>query len=442
MKKSILISITLISILFSCQPKAENSKYLFFLHNRFLETHQLDELHPEYGRTEYPEILEKFKAAGFEVISEQRNGNVNAREYAGTVTRQIDSLIAIGVQPEAITVVGTSKGGYIAQYVSTLANNPDLNFVFVASFRESDIEEIQEINFCGNILTISEKSDPFGVSALSRFENSTCTIANFAEIELETGLNHGFIFKALDDWIQPTIKWADGNFDSFKNAKGVKYKTENLKVTQLTDDVFVHESYLKQYNNVACNGMIYVNKGEAIIFDTPTEDTAATELINWVEEELDAKIKAVVINHFHIDCLGGLAEFHKNTIPSYASELTIELASSEKSHNGVVPENGFQDSLILSIGNSSVENRFFGAGHAHDNIVSFVNDKNIMFGGCMIKSLRARKGNLTDADVSEWSNTVRKIKIHYGDELELVVPGHGVAGGVELLDYTIKLFEH
>lgn len=193
--------------------KTETPKYLFFLHNRFLETHELNDIHPEYGRTQYKEILAKFRNAGLNVISEKRKGNVNARAFANLIVNKIDSLMQSGIQAQNITVVGTSKGGYIAQYVSTLANNPNLNFVFVASFRESDIENIPEINYCGNILTIYEKSDPFGVSAIKRKNSSTCHIENFKEIQLNSGLRHGFLFQPLQEWIQPTIEWANGNYD-------------------------------------------------------------------------------------------------------------------------------------------------------------------------------------------------------------------------------------
>ncbi len=211
MKISLFVRILFCAVLFSCEEN-NDKRFIFFLHNRFLETHELNEMHPEFGRTEYKEILTEFENSGLKVISEKRNGNVNAREYAIGVVNQIDSLIQGGTEPNKITIVGTSKGGYIAQYVSTIAKNLDLNFVFIASFRNSDIQNIPEINYCGNILTIYEKSDVFGVSAVERKHNSTCIIKNFKEIELNTGLRHGFLFKPLKAWITPTIKWASGNY--------------------------------------------------------------------------------------------------------------------------------------------------------------------------------------------------------------------------------------
>ncbi|EKF55976.1 hypothetical protein I215_03495 [Galbibacter marinus] len=211
MKLFLLVCILLFPTFIACINTRED-RYIFFLHNRFLETHHLNDRHFEFGRTEYREIIHKFENAGFIVLSEKRNGNVNARTYAVKINGQIDSLINQGVHPNNITVIGTSKGGYIAQYVSTLAKNQDLNFVFIASFRESDIRNIPEINFCGNILTIYEKTDPYGVSAIERKNISSCTIVNFKELQLNTGKGHGFIFKALNQWIKPSIDWANGYY--------------------------------------------------------------------------------------------------------------------------------------------------------------------------------------------------------------------------------------
>jgi len=212
MKISLFIIILFCWTLFACENENDD-RFIFFLHNRFIEEHELNELHPEYGRTEYNEIIAEFEKSDLKVISEKRNGNVNAREYAVGIINQIDSLIKTGIEPQKITVVGTSQGGYIAQYVSTLANNSDLNFVFIASFRNEDIQNIPEINYCGNILTIYEKSDSFGGSALERKTTSNCEIKNFKEIELNTGMGHGFLFKPLKEWIEPTIKWANGNYN-------------------------------------------------------------------------------------------------------------------------------------------------------------------------------------------------------------------------------------
>ena len=209
----------LLTLLFSLtsfsqtETSKKEQRYIFFLHNAFVEQNDLSVAHPEYGKAEYNEILASFRKDNFIVYSEIRSKNTNAAEYAKKVVKQIKGLLKKGIPPNKITVIGTSKGGYIAQYVSTFLANPDVNFVFIGCFRDSDIEEIPDINFCGNILTIYEKSDAYGVSAIKRKETSKLKINHFKEIELNTNLKHGFLYKASDNWIAPSKKWANGDYN-------------------------------------------------------------------------------------------------------------------------------------------------------------------------------------------------------------------------------------
>ncbi len=191
----------------------KDQRYIFFLHNAFVEENPLNVEHPEYGRAEYNEILDSYRKDNFIVFSEIRSKNTNGAKYAKKIEKQIKALLKKDVSPNHITVIGTSRGGYIAQYVSTYLKNPEVNFVFIGCYRDSDIENIPEINFCGNILTIYEKSDIYGVSAIKRKETSKLKINHFKEIELNTNLKHGFLYKASDDWIAPSKKWANGNYD-------------------------------------------------------------------------------------------------------------------------------------------------------------------------------------------------------------------------------------
>lgn len=217
------------------------------------------------------------------------------------------------------------------------------------------------------------------------------------------------------------------------------YKTNDLIVTQISENSFIHTSYLQtnDFGKVPCKGLIVRDSNEAIIFDTPTTDQSAEELIKWVTEKLNCKINAVIPTHFHDDCLGGLKAFNDENIPSYANLKTVELA---KENNYPVPKNSFENSIILKVGNKNVSAKFFGQGHTKDNVVGYFPSENIMFGGCLIKELKARKGYLGDANVEEWSNTVEKVKTEYPD-VKIIVPGHGNYGDKKLLDYTVQLFK-
>ncbi len=219
----------------------------------------------------------------------------------------------------------------------------------------------------------------------------------------------------------------------------VVYKSGDLVITQVSQHAFEHTSFLQtqDFGNVPCNGLIVTNSKEAVIFDTPSNDTTSEELIKWITEKLQCRINAIIPTHFHNDCLGGLEAFHKHNIPSYANSKTIELA---KENKYTVPKNGFSDSLILKVGAEYVTAKFPGEGHTRDNVVGYFPAENVMFGGCLIKEIGAGKGYLGDANVAAWPGTVERVKKEYPD-VKIVIPGHGEYGGKKLLDYTIKLFK-
>jgi len=198
------------------QKPRKETDYLFFLHNRFLEENDEQAEHPQYGRAAYSAILDSFRKRDFNVISEKRSSGMDAKLYARKVVSQIDSLLKEGVAANHITVVGTSKGGYIAQYVSTYLANPEVNYVLIGCFQELDTSDYPDIQLCGNILSIYEKTDASGVSGIYTKNASRLTITRFKEIELNTGLKHGFLFKPMNEWMIPAAMWGKRNYE-FKN---------------------------------------------------------------------------------------------------------------------------------------------------------------------------------------------------------------------------------
>ena len=220
--------------------------------------------------------------------------------------------------------------------------------------------------------------------------------------------------------------------------ESVIYGSENLTVIKLSENVYQHISYLQtdSFGKVECNGMVVVDNGEAGIFDTPADAVSSKELIEFLQEQ-NIEIKSIVATHFHDDCIGGLDEFHKAGVSSYANYKTIEfLKGAEKN----IPQNGINDEFILNVGTKKVFLNYFGEGHTKDNIVAYYPDEKTLFGGCLLKEMNATKGYLGDANENAWSETVTKLKEKYPD-IQTVIPGHGKIGGMELVDYTIGLFQ-
>ena len=215
-------------------------------------------------------------------------------------------------------------------------------------------------------------------------------------------------------------------------------QSEHLKIIPIADGIYIHQSYLKteDFGKVVCNGLIYENGGEAVVFDTPTDEVSSRILISWLTDSLNVSIKAIVPTHFHSDCLGGIQMFHDERIASIAHQKTIDLAGI---HQLPVPKTGFKQDTSILVGDNSVLITFPGEGHTIDNVVAYIQSNQVLFGGCLVKSLGAGQGFTGDANLNSWAATVEQIKMNF-PQIKIVVPGHGMAGNHELLDYTISLF--
>lgn len=217
------------------------------------------------------------------------------------------------------------------------------------------------------------------------------------------------------------------------------YKSADLRIVQVAPHTFVHTSFLRtdSFGQVSCNGLIVQHGHEAVVFDTPTQEQESKELIAWIQQDQHCTIKAIIPTHFHEDCLGGLQEFARHQIPSYAHEKTIAYA---QQHGAAVPQHGFTKRLTLRLGSTKVQAAFWGEGHTKDNIVGYFPADNVLFGGCLVKELGAGKGNLADANTAAWPATVQRVRQAY-PQVQVVVPGHGQVGDQSLLDYTMQLFQ-
>lgn len=198
-------------LLFATTGNTYGQGYVFFLHNMYLEIAGTEGVHPEYGKVEYRQILSAFQEAHLKTISEIRPANTDAVTYAAKVAKQIDSLLTRGIKPSDVTVVGTSKGGYIAQYVSGLLKNEQVNFVFIGSCNGES--GLPGISYFGNVLSIYEGSDAIGKSCKGIPKSKGSKVGRYKEIELNTGRKHGFLFKADPRWLQPAINWAKKVYD-------------------------------------------------------------------------------------------------------------------------------------------------------------------------------------------------------------------------------------
>jgi metallo-beta-lactamase class B len=214
--------------------------------------------------------------------------------------------------------------------------------------------------------------------------------------------------------------------------------SEDIDVIQLSTNSYVHVSYAEfpGFGRIGSNGFIYTNNGEALLFDTPVNDSLTEQLVTWMKDSLNVHLVGFVPNHWHADCMGGLNYLHSIGITSYAHEKTIAIAHSK---NLPIPQHGFVDSLTLRLGDQIVVCKYEGPAHTVDNIVTWIPSERILFGGCMVKESKSNSlGNVADADLHEWPKTIGRVIADFPSTV-IVIPGHGELGGQELLRHTQEL---
>ena len=190
-------------------------KYVFYLHGRIVEEMGPNavETSQGYGAYEYYNILDAFRKEHFTVLSEVRAKDTDPKTYAHKVVTQIDSLLSKAAEPNSITVIGASKGSVIAMYVSAFLKNKHVNFVFMGGCFQDINTSMPDINFYGNVLSFYEENDAIGRSCAVLQKKSSADLSHYKEVELHTGLKHGYLYKPMKEWVVPATKWANGNYN-------------------------------------------------------------------------------------------------------------------------------------------------------------------------------------------------------------------------------------
>lgn len=212
----------------------------------------------------------------------------------------------------------------------------------------------------------------------------------------------------------------------------------DLELIKISEHAYVHVSYstLPKYGRISSNGLIFTNNKDAFLFDTPSTDSLTCILISYLKDQMKLHITGFVPNHWHEDCMGGLKYLKSQKIKTYANQYTIDIA---KSKGLPLPDQGFRDSLRLSLGDKFVYCYFLGAAHSLDNIIVWIPSEETLFPGCMCKSMNSDNlGNISDGDISEYPKTIDKV-IQKFKSAKIVIPGHGSIGGPELLTHTKSL---
>ena len=214
-------------------------------------------------------------------------------------------------------------------------------------------------------------------------------------------------------------------------------KSNHLEWIKIKESVWIHRSYGEFAGQTySSNGLVVLTNKGVVVVDTPWTESQTEELFTGIQSKFQKEILYLIVTHAHDDRMAGVPLFQSRNIPIYSTNLTAKLAK-ERGFGKTNPILDLQ--TRLAAGNQWVEVFYPGQGHSVDNIVVWLTDTHILFGGCLVKSLEAKDlGNTKDANIEEWGISVKRVLARYPDA-EVVVPGHGDWGKLDLLRHTIRL---
>uniref|UniRef100_UPI0038D2097F subclass B1 metallo-beta-lactamase IMP-106 n=1 Tax=Pseudomonas aeruginosa TaxID=287 RepID=UPI0038D2097F len=204
----------------------------------------------------------------------------------------------------------------------------------------------------------------------------------------------------------------------------------DLKIEKLEEGVYVHTSFeeVNGWGAVTKHGLVVLVNNDAYLIDTPFTAKDTEKLVNWFVER-GYKIKGSISSHFHSDSTGGIEWLNSQSIPTHASELTNELL---EKNGKTQAKNSFSGASYWLVKNK-IEIFYPGPGHTQDNVVVWLPENQILFGGCFVKPYGL--GNLDDANLEAWPKSAKILMSKYG-KAKLVVSSHSETGNAALLKLT------
>ncbi|HEY1077894.1 MAG TPA: subclass B1 metallo-beta-lactamase [Fontimonas sp.] len=218
--------------------------------------------------------------------------------------------------------------------------------------------------------------------------------------------------------------------------------TADLQIRQIAADVWIHTSWhvLPGNRRLSSNGLIVRNGDRLLLIDTGWGVEPTQALVDWIDRELRLPIAALIPTHHHSDRIGGWPALAKRGVALLATPQTLSLSGEVAMMQSPDPAlNRLAENQAIAIG--AVEVFAPGPAHSPDNLMVWLPRQRILFGGCAVKAADATAlGNIDEADFSGWPLAIRRAQQRY-PQAQLVVPGHGEAGGRELLSHTLVLLK-
>ena len=197
----------------NCSTNPSNPKHVFYLHGRIIEVQGINAVSEQFGKYDYQAIIDSLSIENVIVHHEIRTTETDFYDFGAKISGEIDRLIKNDVKPEQITIVGASKGAVMAMYISHISQH-QINYVLLGANNDY-LEQEMDWELKGNILGIYEISDAIAGKNYQFWINKSENTAHFKELGIDTGLGHGFLYRPVGEWLEPTREWVNGTFGEF-----------------------------------------------------------------------------------------------------------------------------------------------------------------------------------------------------------------------------------
>ncbi|MFS0781977.1 subclass B1 metallo-beta-lactamase [Bacillus sp. 1P06AnD] len=227
---------------------------------------------------------------------------------------------------------------------------------------------------------------------------------------------------------------------STSDGQSILDDEKGVSLTKISPNVWMHTSIgIVDGEKIPANGLILATSQGLVMIDTPWDDDLTEQLFTLVKKQFPhKKVTDAIVTHSHDDRIGGIKTLYNKGVNVHSTELTADFAQQRGFER---PLGDLKKVANLKFGHLKIQTFYPGKGHTEDNIVVWLPQEHILFGGCLIKSLETAEIVQTPGSfVNEWPKSVQKVMKKY-NQIEQVIPGHGNPGNEQLLDHTIDLLQ-
>lgn len=217
-------------------------------------------------------------------------------------------------------------------------------------------------------------------------------------------------------------------------------QSPGLDVSSLTGQVHVYITWQDIGGRPFPSNSLYVlTDSGAVLIDTPWDTTQCQPLLDHIRRHHQQEVVLVLATHFHDDRTGGFPFFRRRGIPTWSFAPTLALGRKRGEATAAFV---FGQDTVFHIGGKTFEVFHPGGGHTADNVVVWLPEDRILFGGCLVKSVESRGlGNTADADLAAWPLSIRRVMARY-PRPRWVIPGHQKwSRRHTALKHTLRLLE-